>query len=51
MTAFTYRSGTLFVEDLSLQSTVEIAPQAQMTNATGMYRLGRQLAAAKGYGA
>lgn len=32
-------------------STVEIAQHAQMTNAAGMYALGRQLAAAKGYGA
>ncbi|MBP8287899.1 MAG: hypothetical protein KAX57_13815 [Rhodoferax sp.] len=39
------------LRDTYKQSTVEIAPQAQMTNATGMYRLGRQLAAAKGYGA
>ncbi|MDT8992882.1 ParM/StbA family protein [Curvibacter sp. APW13] len=32
------------------QSTVEIAPHAQMANAQGMYSLGRQLAIAKGYG-
>lgn len=32
------------------QSTIEIAQHAQMTNAQGMYSLGRQLAMAKGYG-
>lgn len=32
------------------QSTIEIAPDAQMTNAQGMHNLGRQIAMAKGYG-